>query len=40
MFEFMTNTVILTQFLFIMMLDAYMALKAICWVFRKLKHNK
>ena len=31
---------VMTQFLFIIMLDAYMALKAICWVFRKLKNKK
>ena len=40
MFEFMTNTVILTHFIFIVLLDAYMALKAICWVFGKLRDKK
>ena len=40
MCEFMTNTVTMTQFLFIVMLDMYMAVKAICWVFRKLKNKK
>ena len=40
MFDFMFKTVVMTQFLFIIMLDAYMALKAIYWVFRKLKNKK
>ena len=40
MYEFMTKTVIMTQFLFIIMLDCYMAGKAIYWVFRKLRHKK
>lgn len=37
MFEFMTNTVIMTQFLFIVALDLILALKGICWIFRKMK---
>ena len=40
MFEFMTNTVIMTQFLFIIMLDCYMAGKAIIWIARRLRRNK
>ena len=40
MFEFMTNTVIMTQFLFIIMLDCYMAGKAIIWIARRLHRNK
>lgn len=40
MFEFMTNTVIMTQFLFIIMLDCYMSGKAIIWIARRLHRNK
>lgn len=40
MFEFMTDMVIMTQFLFIVMLDCYIALRAICWVVRKTRRRK
>ena len=40
MFEFMTQTVIVTAFVFIMMLDAYLFLKFICWLFGKIRHRK
>lgn len=40
MFEFMTQTVILTQFIFIVMLDAFLFIKAICWLCNKLNQRK
>lgn len=35
MFEFMTETVIVTQFIFIVMMDVYFFAKAIRWLWGK-----
>ena len=40
MFEFMTHTVFMTQFIFIVMLDAFLFIRAICWLWGKLKERK
>ena len=35
MYEFMTETVIVTQFIFIMMVDAWLCYKAVRWLWDK-----